>query len=58
MTTNKRLNYHPILEANQCIYNLTRNNTSLACLHNIDMLITEEVGLANFELYSTIELVS
>ena len=57
MSVNEKMNYHPLLEANQCIYRLTRNDASLAYLYDIDVLIIEEVGLVNSELYSTIELV-
>ena len=57
ITINERLNYYLILEANQYIYNLIRNDTSLAYLYTIDVLIIEEVGLVNSKLHSTIKLV-
>ena len=46
-----------MLVANQSIYALTRNKSSLACLHDIHVLIIEEIGLLNSEMYSTNELV-
>ena len=49
--------YHPLQEANLCIHKLTRNNAALAYLHSIDVLMIEEIGLLNSELYSTIEIV-
>jgi len=57
MTVNKRLNYYLMLEANQFICDLSRNNVSLAYLYTIDVLIIKEVGLLNSESHSTIELV-
>ena len=45
-----------MLEANQCICG-SRNEASLACLHDIDVMIIEEIGLLNWEMCLTIELV-
>ena len=57
MIINDKMDYHPTQEANQCICTLTRNEASLACLYDIDILVIEEIGLVNSEFYSTIELV-
>ena len=53
----KKMTCHPILKVNQCICDLTRNEDSLAYLHDVDVLIIEEIGVLHSEMCSTIELV-
>ena len=47
MNVNEKMTCHPMLEANQCTHTLIRNETSLVYLHDIDVLIIEEIGLLN-----------
>ena len=47
MNVNEKITFHPILEANQCICDLTRNEASLDHLHGIDVLIIDEIRLLN-----------
>jgi len=49
--------YHPVQEANQCIWKLERNEAAQAYLSSIDILIIEELGLINSELCIIVELV-
>ena len=53
----KKMTCHPILKVNQCICDLTRNEDSLAYLHDVDVLIIEEIGVLHSEMCLTIELV-
>ena len=48
MTMNEKMTHYPMLEANQCTHVLKRNETSLACLGNIGVIIIEEMRFYKF----------
>ena len=58
LSANNKTSYHPLQEANEAIHNLNKNDAALAYLFSLDIIIIEEIGLLNSELYSTLEIIS
>ena len=58
LQVNNKASYHPLQEANEATCNLNKNDAALAYLFSLDIIIIEEIGLLNSELYSTLEIIS